>query len=43
MLCGHCVDFWEHVFLLLQEYYSLDGQSKWANFGYVCCFFLFFL
>jgi len=25
------------------EYYSLDGQSKWANFGYVCCFFVFFL
>jgi hypothetical protein len=27
----------------LQEYYSIDGQSKWANFGYVCCFFAFFL
>lgn len=25
------------------EYYSLDNQSKWANLGYVCCFFLFFL
>jgi hypothetical protein len=27
----------------LQEYYDVQGQNKWANLGYVCCFFLFFL
>lgn len=25
------------------EYYGVAGQSKWANLGYVCCFFIFFL
>jgi len=25
------------------KYYGLDGQSMWANLGYVCCFFIFFL
>lgn len=31
------------LLLLLQEYYGIAGQSKWANLGYVCCFFVFFL
>ncbi|WIA12825.1 hypothetical protein OEZ85_006453 [Tetradesmus obliquus] len=25
------------------EYYGIAGQSKWANFGYVACFFWFFM
>lgn len=25
------------------EYYGIAGQSMWANLGYVCCFFVFFL
>jgi len=27
----------------MQEYYGIAGQSMWANLGYVCCFFVFFL
>jgi hypothetical protein len=26
----------------LLEYYGIAGQSKWANFGYLSCFFVFF-
>jgi hypothetical protein len=41
VLC--CAVFVTVYVTVCQEYYSLDGQSKWANLGYVCCFFLFFL
>jgi hypothetical protein len=23
-------------------YYGIEGQSKWASFGYLSCFFVFF-